>query len=135
MYLLDSCVCIDLMRGNLPLAYDLMRKSDPKQFGIPAVVVAELEYGVERSSAPAKNRLIMERFLAPFTIVPFDETCSAAYGSIRAKLAASGKTIGPNDLLIAATAVARQATLVSSNMKEFKRVPGLRLESWQEIDA
>ena len=50
MYMLDSCICIDIMRGQLPIAWDLMRRSDPKQFKVPAVVVAELEFGIENSA-------------------------------------------------------------------------------------
>ena len=134
MYLLDTCVCVDLMRGRLPIAYDIMSKSDPKQFGIPAVVAAELEYGVEKSADPSKNRLTTERFLAPFTIVPFDETCAVAYGRLRNELRAKGLQIGPNDMLIAATAVANQAVLVSNNAKEFARIDALRLESWYEVE-
>ena len=133
MYLLDSCVCVDLMRGRLPIAYDLMRVSDPSQFAVPAIVVAELEFGIEKSANPVKNRLITERFLAPFRIVPFDAVCARAYGAIRNNLRERGILIGPNDLLIAATAVANQLTLVSNNTKEFKRVDGLRLESWYEV--
>ena len=134
MYLLDSFVCIDLMRGRLPIAYTLMRASNPSQFAIPAVVVAELEFGIAKSAQPEKNRMLTERFLAPFTILPFDDVCARAYGAIRDNLRRRGLQIGPNGLLIAATAVAHQATLVSSNVNEFKRVPGLRLESWHETE-
>lgn len=132
MYLLDSCVCIDLMRGKLPIAYDLMRASDPKLFAVPAIVVAELCYGAEKSADPETNRLLTERFLAPYDVVPFGAACAHAYGAIRNQLRAEGHLIGPNDLLIAATAVASQAVLVSNNTSEFSRVKGLRLESWHE---
>lgn len=134
MYLLDSCVCIDLMRGKLPYAYDLMRSSDPKLFAMPAIVVAKLVFGAENSANPERNRMLTERFLAPFEIIPFDAACARAYGSIRNQLRKGGFMIGPNDLLIAATAVANQAVLVSNNYNEFKRVKGLRLESWYEVD-
>lgn len=134
MYLLDSCVCIDLMRGKLPYGYSLMRQSDPKLFGVPAVVVAGLEFGIARSANPRKNRLLTERFLAPYAIVPFDGNCARAYGKIRDDLRHKDSAIGPNDLLIAATALANQATLVSNNRKEFIRIDGLAFESWYEID-
>ena len=134
MYLLDSCVCIDLMRGKLPYAYELMRASDPKLFAVPAIVVAELHFGAEKSANPQKNRMLTERFLAPFDIVPFDAKCAHAYGVIRNQLREDRCLIGPNDLLIAATAVANQAMLVSNNDNEFKRVKGLRLESWYEVE-
>ena len=134
MYLLDSCICIDLMRGKLPYAYDLMSKSDPHMFGVPALVVAELDYGIEKSKDTAKNRLLTERFLAPFSIVPFDDKCARAYGTVREQLRRGGMVIGPNDMLIAATAIANQATLVSNNQKEFSRVRGLHFEGWYEVD-
>ena len=132
MYVLDSCICIDLMRGKLPIAYDIMRQSDPKQFVVPAIVAAELNFGVEKCNDPEKARRLTERFLAPFDIAPFDEVCARAYGSIRNQLRLAGKPIGPNDMLVAATALALQATLVSSNLREFARVEGLRLENWHE---
>ena len=132
MHVLDSCVCIDLMRGKLPIAFEIMRQCDPKQFVIPSIVVAELEFGVEKASNPEKARMLTERFLAPFPIAPFDATCARAYGRIRNQLRLDGKPIGPNDMLIAATALALQATLVTGNIREFRRVHGLRLENWYE---
>ena len=135
MYVLDTCICVDLMRGKLPIAYRIMRQSDPRQFVIPAIVAAELEFGIEKSSDPAKTRLLVERFLAPFEIAPFDATCARAYGAIRNQLRLKGNLLDPNSMLIAATAVALQATLVSSNLREFERVKGLRLENWYEAEA
>lgn len=135
MYLLDSCVCIDIMKGKLPSAYEIMRHSDPKMFGVPAIVVAELNYGIEKSKRVRENRLLTERFLPPLTIIAFDEKCARVYGVIREQLQKEGRQIGPNDLLIAATAIANQATLVSNSHKEFRRIRGLEFESWYEIDA
>ncbi|MGI6220627.1 MAG: type II toxin-antitoxin system VapC family toxin [Coriobacteriales bacterium] len=134
MYLLDSCTCIDIMRGRLPYAYDLMRKSDPSSFKIPAIVAAELFFGAENSTRIAENRLLVERLLQPYEILPFDATCAVVYGAIRNELKRKGRTIGPNDLLIAATAMANHGILVSRNVKEFKRIPGLRLETWHDIN-
>lgn len=134
MYVLDSCICIDLMRGKLPIARDIMCQGDPRQFVIPAIVVAELNFGIEKSNDPEKTRRLTERFLAPFDIAPFDEVCARAYGTIRNQLRLAGRSIGPNDMLIAATALALQATLVSSNLREFMRVEGLRLENWYETE-
>lgn len=135
MYVLDSCICIELMRGKLPIAHDIMRQSDPRQFAIPAIVVAELNFGIEKSNDPENTRRLTERFLAPFDIAPFDEVCARAYGTIRNQLRLDGRPIGPNDMLIAATALALQATLVSSNLREFSRIEGLRLENWYETEV
>ena len=133
MFVLDSCVCIDLMRGKLPIAYDLMRSSSPSQFKIPAVVAGELYFGAENSSNASRSHLVVAAFLQPYEILPFDDACAHAYSTIRSSLKKRGRPIGPNDMLIAATAIANQAILVSNNTKEFSRVEGLRLESWHEV--
>lgn len=134
MYLLDSCVCIDFMRGRLPLGYDILKRNDPRLFKISAIVEAELRLGAEKSRNPSGNKLLLETFLAPFEIIPFDSTCAAAYTRIRMSLELSGTPIGPNDMLIAATAIANEAVLITNNVREFKRIPGLSLESWGEYD-
>ncbi len=134
MYLLDSCICIDFMRGKLPTGYEVMRNSDPQLFGIPTIVEAELRTGVLKSKKPRTNRLLLESFLAPFHIIPFDSRCAIEYARIRASLEAAGQKIGPNDTLIAATAIAHGAVLVTNNTREFERIEGLDLESWHEIE-
>ena len=133
MFLLDSCVCIDFLRGNLKKGYDLMRKSDPRLFKIPSVVQAELLLGAAKSNNPDTNRFFVEQFLLPFDILPFDSRCAREYASIRSYLEKEGKKIGPNDLMIASIARAHNAVLVTYNMREFKRVPGIELEDWAEV--
>ena len=121
MYLLDSNICIDFMRGELPYAYDMMRNSSPKLFKIPAIVEGELRLGIEKSKQPEKARWLVDEFTLPFEVVPFDSKCAHAYARIRGELEMTGKKIGPNDLLIAATALANNAVLVTNNVDEFKR--------------
>ncbi len=132
MYYLDSDICIHLMRGNLPIAYDLMSKSDPSLFAVPAIVEAELRTGTAKSDHPKKNLLLLERFLAPFARIAFDSSCAVAYGKIRAHLEEKGQKIGPNDMLIAAITQANNAVLVTGNVREFSRVPNLSIENWSE---
>ena len=132
MYFLDSCVCIEFLRGQMPYLYDLLRKNDPRLFKVPSVVEAELLLGAEKSSRVEANRLLVEQFLLPFEIVPFDSSAAREYATIRAQLESKGQLIGPNDMLIAATARSRNAILVTRNTREFKRVPGLKLEEWAE---
>lgn len=134
MYLLDSCTCIDFMRGKLPTGYQVLKSSNPRLFGIPAVVEAELRTGAQKSSKPKTNRLLLESFLAPFQLVPFDSRCAIEYAKLRAYLEKRGQKIGPNDTLIAATALAYGAVLVTGNTREFERIPGLDLESWHEVE-
>ncbi len=132
MYLLDTCICIDFLRGKMPYAYELMRKSDPRLFKIPAVVEAELRVGAEKSKKPRETLRNVDEFLLAFEILPFDSGCAQHYGKIRAQLEQKGVSIGSNDLLIAATALANNAILVTNNVDEFKRIPHLSIESWYE---
>ena len=134
MYLLDSDICINLLRGKLPHTLELMRHSDPRIFGIPTVVEGELRTGALKSAHPQKNRQLLENFLAPYKSVPFDHAAAVAYSEIRAALEKQGNTIGPSDLFIAATAMAHGATLITGNLREFSRVEGLEIESWEEVD-
>lgn len=134
MYFLDSDTCINLLRGKLPATYEMMKSSTPSMFGVPAIVEAELRTGALKSDQKQKNQFLLERFLAPFERIPFDSTCAGAYAKIRAHLEAKGTKIGPNDLLIAATAIAHGAILITGNTREFKRVPGLEIEEWDEVE-
>jgi len=95
------------------------------------VVKAELLYGARRSNRVPENLRILERFFAPFICLPFDDSCAEWYGLIRAALSQQGALIGPNDLMIAATALAHVDTLVTHNVREFSRIPGLQIEDWE----
>lgn len=132
MYALDTCICIDFLRGKLPYAYALMKRTDPNLFKIPVIVEAELHVGAEKSRDPQRSRLVVEEFLAPFEILPFDSTAARIYGTTRAALERQGSIIGGNDLLIASIALSHGATLVTHNVREFKRISGLALEDWTE---
>lgn len=79
-----------------------------------------------------ENRLLVEQLLLPFEIVPFDSGAVREYATIRAQMKSKGQLIGSNDMLIAVTVRSRNATLVTSNTREFMRVPGLKLEEWAE---
>jgi tRNA(fMet)-specific endonuclease VapC len=94
--------------------------------------VAELQYGVHRSSRPVQNNEALEGFLVPLTILDFDYAASAAYGRIRATLEAAGRPIGSLDTLIAAHALSRALVLVMNNVSEFSRVDGLLIEDWSQ---
>ena len=132
MYFLDTCVCVEFLRGRLTHGYQFMQKTRRSEFKIPAVVAAELWYGAAHSNDSEKQKSIVSVFLDAFEIVPFDFPCAKAYGELRQKLAAKGQPIGDRDTMIAAMALAHDATLVTNNTKEFKRVPNLHLEDWAE---
>jgi tRNA(fMet)-specific endonuclease VapC len=88
-------------------------------------------YGAYRSSQAAENLRLLNRFFEPFISLPFEDACCDAYGRIRSDLARSGTFIGPNDLLIAAIAVANNLTLITANQNEFSRVSGLSIDNWE----
>jgi tRNA(fMet)-specific endonuclease VapC len=96
------------------------------------MVVAELLYGVEKSGRRERNIKMVAAFLSLFNTVSFDEKAAEYYGAIRAELEREGKSIGGNDLIIAATALANAAVLVTHNINEFSRIHGLILEDWAD---
>lgn len=130
MYMLDSDVCINCMRGKDREVFNRIIELTPANFKISSIVLAELWYGVEHSNSREANASILEIFLHDFQIAPFDETCAKVYSKIREHLPAKGMLIGPNDMLIAASAIANDATLVSNNIREYSCVPVLKVESW-----
>ena len=137
MYILDTCICVEFLRGRLSTGYQMMRQSPAGLFKIPAMTVGELLLGAEKAPAEwqALERRSVEVFLESFDIVPFDEKCARAYARLRADLEARGCRIGEIDMEIAATALANQAVLVTNNVNEFGRVPGLSIESWHDISG
>lgn len=123
---LDTNVCIDLLRGKSKGG-----KLPPfAQCQLSAVVTAELWTGVGKSRDPVAARAKLTVFLGLFTVLPFDAAAAEAYGEIRAHLEQAGTPIGPMDLLIAAHARSVGATLLTANLKEFRRVPGLSTQAW-----
>jgi tRNA(fMet)-specific endonuclease VapC len=97
------------------------------------MVKAELLHGAEKSANPEANKELVSLFIAPFEIVAFDDKASAVYAQIRSELERIGNIIGFNDLIIAATVIANEGTLVSRNIKEFNRIKRLQLEPWVEL--
>ena len=129
-YLLDTNTCIYIINKKPASAIGKIQTKQPEQVAISSITIAELEYGVARSQHPERNRVALMEFLMPFTIVDFDHEAATSYGIIRSSLEKAGKPIGPMDLLLAAQARAHNMVLVTNNLKEFKRVEGLRLENW-----
>ena len=129
-YLLDTNICIYLIKRKPRQVLEKFNAYSVGEIGISSITVAELEYGVAKSRYPAENRQALMQFLAPLVIAAFDERAAIAYGEIRAALEAQGKPIGSLDTLIAAHALSLETTLVTNNVREFSRVPGLDLENW-----
>jgi tRNA(fMet)-specific endonuclease VapC len=135
MYLLDTNACICVLNNSSPPLVATLRRHNPMDIFLCSVVKAELTYGAYHSSRIADNLRLLQRFFEPFISLPLDDACCDAYGRIRTDLERAGTPIGPNDLLIAATAVANDRTLVTANTSEFSRVAGLTIENWEEIPA
>lgn len=100
------------------------------EIGISSITLAELQYGVMKSSQPTKNQEALNKFLTPLEIIDFDYSATLMYGMIRADLERKGMSIGPLDTLIAAHALSLNITLVTNNEREFIRVDGLNVENW-----
>jgi len=132
-YLLDSKAWIAYVRQNRPKLVQRLQQEKPANVALCSVVLGELIYGAVRSGPAheAANRLLIVQLRGQFRSLPFDDAAAEEYGKIRAHLAGLGTPIGPNDLMIAAIALANQLTFVTNNTAEFSRVPGLALEDWQ----
>ena len=128
--LLDSDVCIPFLNGSDPAIRERLLGHSPDSVRLCSVVKAELLYGARNSAKVADNLRKLERFFAPFESLAFDDDAAEWYGTIRAQLRREGTPIGGNDLLIAAIARAKDATVVTRNQSEFRRVSGLRVEVW-----
>ncbi len=129
-YLLDTNVCIALIRRRPPPLIRRLTHHAPDSIAVSTITVAELAFGVMKSADPEGNRAALEQFLLPLDVVAFDAAASAAYGRVRADLERRGLGIGALDTLIAAHAASLGATVVTNNVREFARVPSLAVEDW-----
>ena len=131
MYLLDTKACIRILNGTSPSLNDHLRAVPRPLVRLSSVVKAELLYGARKSTRVAENLRLLERFFDTIASLPFDDRCAEEYGLLREELDRAGTPIGPNDLLIAATARVHRAILVTHNVRELSRVAELRLEDWE----
>ena len=130
MTVLDTDICIWLLRGGKPHLERRLAEIDPAELAISSLTLAELRYGALRSKNSRHNISLVDRFAAELALLDFDDQASAHFAAIKAHLAARGELIGPMDLLIAAVSRSNDATFVTGNIKEFDRVPGLQVENW-----
>src|SRR5262245_13624024 len=128
-YLLDTNIISDLMRSPRGTVAKRIAKVGEDNICTSIIVAAELRYGCAKSGSK-KLLAAVEELLAEIDVLPFDVPADAEYGGIRAGLEAVGKTIGGNDLLIAAHARSIGAVIVTANADEFKRIRGLKVENW-----
>ena len=131
-YMLDTNICIHAIKNRPASVLAALRAHEPAGIGISSISVAELCFGAEKSGS-SRNLLALQHFLEPLEIADFDMAAAQAYGGLRHLLEKSGTPIGPLDTQIAAHALALGVSLVTNNLREFARVPGLRLENWAEM--
>ncbi|MEI6789645.1 MAG: type II toxin-antitoxin system VapC family toxin [Myxococcaceae bacterium] len=129
IYLLDTNICIFASKNNFSILRHLREKS-PDDLRVSAITLAEISYGIEKSIHRAQNETHWSRFFEPFQILDFDRLAAKEYGPIRAELERTGQMIGERDCQIASIAKAHNLVVVTNNLKEFIRVPGLEVEDW-----
>ena len=129
-YMLDTNICIYLIKHKPPQVFEKLQEHNPDEICISAVTYAELVHGVEKSKAVERNRLALTILLSNIEILDFDMKAAEEYGRIRADLVKKGTPIGPLDMMIAGHAKSLGYTIVTNNVGEFKRVEGLQYENW-----
>jgi tRNA(fMet)-specific endonuclease VapC len=129
-YLLDTNTCIAAMRNHVTVVTRLATIS-PRDCAVSSITSFELLTGVEKCSHPAQERAKVETLLRTLTELGFDSPAAQASARIRAALETQGIPIGPYDLLLAGQAVVAGLVMVTNNVQEFSRVPGLQIENWQ----
>ncbi|WP_390844992.1 type II toxin-antitoxin system VapC family toxin [Anatilimnocola floriformis] len=131
IYLPDTNVCVAFLRRRSLKLIGRWQATPAQNIVLSSVIVYELRYGAERSADPAREHAKLDKFLAPYASLPFDDLTGQHCATIRCQLERSGQVIGPHDLQIAATALQHQLILVTHNGQEFRRVPGLTCEDWE----
>ena len=128
-YLLDTNIVIYVIK-NRPLSVLDAFNRNSGRMAISSITLAELAHGVEKSSNPARNLAVVEDFTSRLEVLPYDDRAAWQYGIIRAALEKQGTPIGVNDLHIAGHARSLGLVIVTNNLREFERIPGVSVENW-----
>jgi tRNA(fMet)-specific endonuclease VapC len=128
-YMLDTNICIYVMK-NYPA--DLREKFSTlaEQLSISTITLGELHYGAEKSARRAENLAAIEHFVARLDVLPFGDKAAVHYGQVRAELERAGTPCGPHDMQIGGHARSEGLIVVTNNLREFARMPGIRAENW-----
>jgi len=129
-FFLDTNICIYFLKGISTNINFKLKQTNPNNIKIPSVVKAELLFGAAKSNREKQNTELINKFLLPLEIIPFDSSAAGIYAIVRSSLEKKGKVIGPNDLMIASIVMANNGTLVTNNLKEFKRIGKLKVVNW-----
>ena len=130
-HLLDTCICVALIRRKSPALRERIAEFEVGDLVVSAITEAELRYGADKSADPAKNHHQLDQLFVVLPVEGFDHAAAMEYGNLRAALERAGTPIGPLDLLIAAHGRALGLHMVTGNVSEFSRVPGLVVEEWR----
>lgn len=130
MYLIDTNICIFAIKRKPAKVLELIKKRSKESIYISSLTVAELEFGVQNSAKKEQNRIALLKFLSIFKILNFDDADAIDYGRLKVDLRKKGELIGPIDMLLAAQALNKEFIFVTNNVKELKKVDGLRIEDW-----
>ena len=128
MILLDTNVVIAFFNGNKTVLERIQAQID--RITLSTLVIAELDYGAKASQKAKENSEKLDRFIDIVRVVPFNLECAKTFGTIKSKLRKLGKPTGEMDALIAATAMAHKAVLITGNRKYFENIEGLKVEVW-----
>ncbi len=129
-FMLDTNMCIYIIKRKPSQVLKKLEGIEISDVAISSITLAELEYGVVKSSRPEQNRDALSGFLSPLEILPFDDRAAFHYGKIRTYLESNGQVIGAMDMLIASHAISLSLVLVTNNIREFERIPELQRENW-----
>jgi tRNA(fMet)-specific endonuclease VapC len=129
MYVLDTNTLIYFFKGLGNVSQRLLT-TPPREVGVPAIVLFELEVGIAKSTSPRKRKGQLKELTSVVDVLPFGPEEARSAARIRVDLERKGQPIGPYDLLIAASALANNATLVTHNTREFGKIEGLQVEDW-----
>ena len=130
-YVLDTNTCIYGVKQN-PHVLARLVALGPGQMALTAITVAELWFGAAKSQTARKTRTLVDAFMEPFVVLDFDTVAAEAYATVRSDLERKGQPIGERDLLIASIALAHGMTVVTNNIREFRRIPTLPVEDWSQ---
>lgn len=129
MYLLDTNTLLYFFKGTGNVSDRLLRES-PQEIGIPSIVLLEVEVGIVKSRSPKKRTEQLKELASVVSVIPFGSNEARSSAFIRARLESEGLSIGPYNVLIAGTAIAHNAILVTHNTREFSRIEGLSIQDW-----
>jgi tRNA(fMet)-specific endonuclease VapC len=128
-YMLDTNICIYVMKTYPPALRDKFNAM-AEQLCISTITLGELHYGAEKSERRVENLTAIAHFVARLEVLPFMDKAAAHYGQMRAELERAGTPCGPHDMQIGGHARSEGLIVVTNNIREFARMPGVRVENW-----